>query len=143
MRSNLPDVHGGRQGQPQQFFQHLEHYKGPLPHPKILADFEALVPGSAQRILDNFHTESDHRRAMEKDESEAARGFFSRELDYRRRGQTLGFAITVMAFAAAGVAFWKGQPVAGSIVSSGSLVALVALFVTGKRGRQKQEPSPT
>lgn len=136
MRSGVQDARGLRPAQPQ-FFSQLEHYQGPLPHPKILQEFDQLVPGSAATIMGNFRTESDHRRSMERDESEAARGFFARQLDYRDRGQGMGFVIALLGLGVAGYAFYLRQPIAGGIIAGIDLVALVALFITGKRGDPK------
>jgi uncharacterized membrane protein len=136
MRSGAHDTRGFRPAQPQ-FFSQLEHYQGPLPHPKILQEFEQLVPGSAATIMGNFRVESDHRRSMERDESEAARGFFARQLDYRDRGQKMGFVIALLGLVVAGYAFYKNEPWAGGVIAGVDLVALVALFITGKRGDPK------
>ncbi|WP_242367725.1 DUF2335 domain-containing protein [Lactobacillus intestinalis] len=43
----------------------LEMYSGPIPHPKILAGYEALDPGAAEKIIDNGIEESVHRRELE------------------------------------------------------------------------------
>ncbi len=41
-------------------------YSGPLPHPEIVRQYEALVPGAAERILTQFEQQSAHRREMER-----------------------------------------------------------------------------
>src|SRR6266511_4862554 len=43
-----------------------ETYSGPLPHPQLLAHYERLVPGSAERMLARFEKQSDHRMYLEK-----------------------------------------------------------------------------
>ena len=40
-------------------------YQGPVPHPEILERFEALVPGTAQRMFQQAADESAHRRQQE------------------------------------------------------------------------------
>lgn len=40
----------------------LEMYSGPIPHPKILAGYQALYPDAAQKIIENGLEESRHRR---------------------------------------------------------------------------------
>jgi len=44
-----------------------ESFAGPLPHPKILAGYEEIVPGAAREILETAHSRSQHRQAMERD----------------------------------------------------------------------------
>src|SRR4051812_3563808 len=51
-----------------------EQYSGPLPPPKLLKEFEEAIPGSAAKILDNWRHEGEHRRQLERAESDAARG---------------------------------------------------------------------
>lgn len=43
----------------------LEMYSGPIPHPNILAGYNALDNGAAKKIIDNGIAESQHRRSME------------------------------------------------------------------------------
>ncbi|MDF7682523.1 DUF2335 domain-containing protein [Lactobacillus sp. ESL0679] len=43
----------------------LEMYSGPIPHPKILAGYDALDKGAAKKIIDNGIAESEHRRNLE------------------------------------------------------------------------------
>ena len=40
-------------------------FQGPSPHPDILAGFDKLVPGTAQRLIQLAEDESLHRRKME------------------------------------------------------------------------------
>ncbi|MGQ5708843.1 DUF2335 domain-containing protein [Lactobacillus sp. PSON] len=43
----------------------IDMYSGPIPHPKILAGYEALDHGAAKEIIDNGIEESKHRRKLE------------------------------------------------------------------------------
>lgn len=42
-----------------------EHFSGPLPHPKILAGYENVIPGGADRILSMAELEAKHRHDMD------------------------------------------------------------------------------
>ncbi|MCL4395750.1 MAG: DUF2335 domain-containing protein, partial [Chloroflexi bacterium] len=42
-----------------------EHYSGPLPHPRIFAQFEKVLPGSAERILAMAERQQAHRIKLE------------------------------------------------------------------------------
>lgn len=124
--------------------QRVEHYTGPLPHPKLLKDYDELIPGSADRIIQNFEKEADHRRALERDESDAANRSLFRQLDLQRSGQWFGLIVVFMGFMTAGYAFHLGKETGGMVVGSADIVALVALFITGKRGRvQPDDKSQT
>lgn len=43
----------------------MEMYSGPIPHPKILAGYQALYPDAAKEIIENGLDESRHRRQLE------------------------------------------------------------------------------
>lgn len=43
----------------------MEMYSGPIPHPKILAGYQALYPNAAKKIIENGLDESRHRRHLE------------------------------------------------------------------------------
>ena len=43
----------------------LTAFSGPLPHPEILQQYEAIHPGAAKQIFDDFLQESAHRRRLE------------------------------------------------------------------------------
>ncbi|ESS02203.1 hypothetical protein NB22_00610 [Limosilactobacillus fermentum NB-22] len=43
----------------------MEMYSGPIPHPKILAGYQALYPDAAKKIIENGLDESRHRRQLE------------------------------------------------------------------------------
>ena len=42
-----------------------EHFSGPLPHPSIMEHYERIVPGSANRIIVKFESQTEHRQKME------------------------------------------------------------------------------
>lgn len=42
-----------------------EYFQGPLPRPADLVQYNAAVPGAADRILHQFEEQSAHRRALE------------------------------------------------------------------------------
>ena len=43
----------------------MEMYSGPIPHPKILAGYQALYPDAVKEIIENGLDESRHRRQLE------------------------------------------------------------------------------
>lgn len=40
-------------------------YSGPLPRPSDLEQYDAIVPGMAERLLVKFEQQADHRMALE------------------------------------------------------------------------------
>lgn len=99
----------------------MEMYSGPIPHPKILAGYEALDPGAAEKIINNGIEESVHRRKLE-----TAR--------QRRRGR-LAWA-SMIALVIVCILFIIGSfflimndhTIIGSIFGGSSFVVLIACF---------------
>ena len=50
----------------------LERIEGPIPSPEVLARYDQIVPGAAERIIIQFEAETGHRRQLEQ-ETVAAR----------------------------------------------------------------------
>lgn len=44
---------------------HQEQYSGLFPHPRLMREWDQVVPGSAVRIFDRFEKQSDHRMNIE------------------------------------------------------------------------------
>ncbi len=43
----------------------VARYSGPLPPPSLLQDYEDILPGSAERIFNQFEKQGGHRRKLE------------------------------------------------------------------------------
>lgn len=100
----------------------MEMYSGPIPHPKILAGYQALYPKAAEEIIENGLEESRHRRKLE-----TAR--------QKRRGHLawvsmiLLVVVCLIFMAGSFVLIIKGHPIIGTIFGSTSFVALVGAFM--------------
>lgn len=45
--------------------QSVQHFQGPLPPPQALVQYEAALPGCAERIVSMAEEQAAHRRALE------------------------------------------------------------------------------
>ena len=45
--------------------QVTEYFSGPLPHPKIIEQYNNIVSGSADRIIRKFESQTEHRQKIE------------------------------------------------------------------------------
>ena len=61
----LSTVEGLTDAQKEQLMPVLEMYSGPIPHPKILSEYEKIYPGAAKAIFKNGIGETTHRRHLE------------------------------------------------------------------------------
>jgi uncharacterized membrane protein len=104
---------------------------GPIPAPALLADYDKILPGCAERIVKMAEENSRHRREMERTALDTNRAL-------ALRGQWFGFGICLLAIGGGIGLAAIGRDIAGlgSVVSA--LVGLVTLFIVG-RARQEAE----
>ncbi len=106
-----------------------ESWAGPIPPPAILQQYEQVLEGSAQSIIDSFVKQGDHRRSLEREYLDAD----SRRAD---RGQILAFVLALAFLIVAGALVWHGEALAGTTIGTVDLVALVTVFIVGRRQDQ-------
>ena len=100
-----------------------------------MREYDAIVPGSADRILSAFEREESHRQGLE-----------TKIVDANISGQKIGVILgAVIALVTIGGGFWLaylGKQFVGLAALITALVALVAVFVVGKV-LQGHEPQPS
>jgi uncharacterized membrane protein len=106
-------------------------YAGPLPSPKLLAEFETLVPGSAERIIGRWEKQSDHRMALE-------RQVVDGNIKAQRLGLIIGAILVAFVSVMAALFFANGASGAAASTVIAELVALAGVFVYA-RSRQESE----
>lgn len=112
----------------------MSSYAGPMPPPEMLVEYEAIVPGAAERIIVQFEEQSRHRREMEK---------IAIPSGIRRSYAGLIFG-TIVALATLGVAayaFYKDQPASGVALVIAEIVALVGVFIYAAQAGKTKEPT--
>jgi len=107
-----------------------EHFfSGPLPGPEILANYERVLPGLADRIVGMAERQSAHRQELEK---AAVLG----EQQRAGRGQSCALIVALCGLVVAGLCGFSGQQVAASIIGGIDLVGLVGVFIYGSAARR-------
>lgn len=121
-----------------------EEYSGPIPHPKLLGEYEAISPGMADRIFSMAESEMKHRHAMEAKAMEA-------DIEYNnnwarnyamevRFGQWFAFIVTIfLAVIGAVVILNGGSPVAGSVISGLGVGGIITTFILGRSGTKEKD----
>ncbi len=105
-------------------------FKGPLPHPEVLAGYEQILPGAAERIIAMAEREGDHRRELE-------RMLLERDFSEGKRGQIFAL-ITVGFFLLAGVIVAVYADAAwGAGLGSVGVATIVTTFIAGRRRSSK------
>lgn len=117
-------------------------FSGPLPPPEVLAKYEEVLAGAADRIIAMAETQSKHRQAME---AEAMGSQVSDQPAARREarwGQICGLTIGVCAIGASLAAALAGYQTFASIFGGTTVVGLVSVFIYGRSRRTQIERPP-
>jgi uncharacterized membrane protein len=118
-------------------------FVGPVPHPAILREYNEVIPGAGDLILQSFKQEGDHRRSMEERMVACEEADRKATREYAGRGQLFAFLITLLGLSVAlalGLAVPPpAGPTAASIVGGGTLAAIVTTFLVGKTGKDSEK----
>lgn len=99
-------------------------YSGPLPPPTVLAGYDQVVPGAAERILQMAERNQSHQIAMESGALEASK----RDV---RTGQIFALIVTLTALALAGFVASRGSPWVGGLIGVSAVGTLALAFLKG------------
>ena len=110
-----------------------EQFQGPIPPPQILAGYEKLLPGSADRILCMAEKETAHRQIMETKAIDAEIEGLRNEAKDIKRGQICGLIIGITALLSGTYTSITGYPWAGSFIGAGGVIGLVSAFIVGRK----------
>lgn len=108
-----------------------EHYRGPIPHPRILRQIDEVVPGAARQIIDDAHGQTNHRQELE-------RQYLDAGIANSKRGQWFGFVVAMTVVLGSMGLIALGYSVWGFSLALFGLSALVGVFVYTQR-REGQE----
>jgi uncharacterized membrane protein len=115
-----------------------EQFRGPVPHPDILRQYEEIVPGSAKSIIDSFITEGNHRRAREAREVTMCEEWARADIGLQNRGQIFGFILAVIGVGGGLYVAATVSPAAGASVSGVTLAGIVAAFLRQRKMKNLQ-----
>lgn len=101
-------------------------FSGPIPPPDILAHYEKIAPGFAERILAMAERQTQSRIALEEANAEIAKRDVPAARMETRRGQWMSFAITILALASAIVCAWMKQPAVAVTIAGATLASIVS-----------------
>ncbi|MDR0955326.1 MAG: DUF2335 domain-containing protein [Rikenellaceae bacterium] len=102
-----------------------ESFSGPMPSPRMMADYEKVLPGAAERIIAMTEEQQRHRIALEK-------VVIPKQVKQSGRGQVFAFSICILMLLFAGYCVSAGAEWTAVITIVLALVSVVGLFITGK-----------
>lgn len=120
-----------REGHPVASFREVaaSYFRGPLPSPDALREYDGVLPGLGERIVTNWEEESRHRRSLERRTVEAG-------IKNQSRGQIVAATIAISVALGGIVLIATGHSIAGLIALLPNLVALIGLFIYGSAKRK-------
>ena len=131
-----PDDQGATQVVHEEYY-HARSYQGPLPSPEVLAEFDEVVPGLAERIVVAWETQTAHRQSLEV-------GAVGRSDRRKDRAQIFSFATSIAGVIAAGLVgvhgHWSAAIGIAAVAVGGPGAALyLARSLPARRGENEQE----
>lgn len=112
-----------------QIIQQLRHFAGPLPSPENLLNYDKIIPGTANRIIEMAEKNQEQRLYIDKIMAES-------DVKKSLRGQIFGFAVAVIAFTVATVCAFLNQKEIGIAAIGFTLVSIVSIFVLGRKSKE-------
>lgn len=106
-------------------------WSAPLPRPEVLAKYNAAFPGCAERIVAMAEQQSAHRQKIE---SEVISG----NVYSQKTGLWLGFILALIVISSGAWLVYNGRVEWGAGFISVPLIALISVFVLGKRDQNRQ-----
>ena len=105
-------------------------YSGPLPPPSMLADYDQIKQGFAERIFSMAENEQKHRHELE---NLSVNGHINKD----KRSQRYALFCVVFITTVCGVIIYTGNSIAGTLLGGSTILGLAALFITGKSDNKK------
>ena len=106
-------------------------WSGPLPPPQLLAQYDEIVPGAAERILVMAETQSLHRQSLEAK-------VIASGITNSKYGLIFGFILGLIDIIGGAWLVYHGHQVVGSIFGGLYLVGVIGVFVYGSQQRKKE-----
>ncbi len=104
-------------------------FSGPLPHPDILARYEQILQGAADRIISMAEAQSRHRQTLETE-------VIASDIKNSRIGLYCGLIIGLTAILSGAACIFVGQQWGGGFLGGAGLTGLVSVFVYGSREKK-------
>lgn len=105
-------------------------FRGPLPPPEVLAQYNDVVQNGAERIMKMAENQATHRMTLENQA-------ITSQLSQSKKGQIFGFIIAVLLIGSSVYLAISGYEGIAKVLGGTTILGLVAIFVTGKYLQKK------
>jgi uncharacterized membrane protein len=107
-----------------------EQFSGPMPHPKHFREYDAILPGAAERLLSMAERNLDHNIAGNREALAA-------EIADRKRGMQYGAGLFAALILCAFVSlFVTTNPIVPGLFVGTAAIGGIAAFIRGRNGPQ-------
>lgn len=108
-----------------------ETFQGPLPHPRILEHYNEIAPGAAEKIINVFVKQTDHRMDLERKviEGDAQRA---------SAGIVVGGLVATMGLIGAVILGVSGHEASAAALGVADIGTLAGIFVYGSQKRRQE-----
>lgn len=126
-------------------YMHEEEFKGPLPHPQILRQYEEVYPGLANEIINMALKEQNHRQELEKMLVVSEVSLNSGQLEIikssiklKTRLQIFGFLCTIILLALGSACIFYDKNMGGIVSFILAIGSFCWTMFYGKKGTDKR-----
>jgi uncharacterized membrane protein len=106
-------------------------WMAPLPPPEVLAEYNEAFSGCAERIVNAADIQASHRQHLETITVEG-------NIRSQFRGQWMAFIIALIMLLGGFALIYLNKNILGTIFVGGDIVAVIGVFVYGKRDQRQQ-----
>lgn len=110
----------------------ISAFQGPLPPPMMLAQYEEICPGLANRIVSLTERQQGHRIDIESRSVKAS-------IWNERLGQVFAFIICMFTLAGSVWLISEEHTWSGSLLAGGTMTGLAYIFITGRKQSEKSD----
>ncbi len=134
--ASAPQAQSDSEGQVEQRARAVS-YAGPLPPAAEIQRWEEILPGAAERFLTLLEEQTRHEISLDREQIALAHEAAKQEHDLRKRGQTFGLSIGLVALAIGGILVSLGNPISGTIFGGTGVGSLVGAFLYDRHQTKK------
>ncbi|MCP4548062.1 MAG: DUF2335 domain-containing protein, partial [bacterium] len=95
--------------------------------------YDEVLPGCAERIISAWEEESQHRRQLDSSVLKQDSLRYEQHYRFQFRGQVFALSLAILFFSGSMFLVYQGHSTGGIAVLIGEIVALVGVFVLGRR----------
>lgn len=106
-----------------------EIVSGPIPHPRLLREYNKLIPGAAERIMSMAEKQQDSRISAEKETREAKFKIAMEEIKIKRNGQAIALLVILIIFGLVCLFTFTGHETIAIIILGIGIASLASAFM--------------